>query len=144
MGTLAELKAAKINRKAALGIGIAVDPRRVNRSEESFRANVERLKMYKSKLVVFPRKPTSKKHKRGGATREQCKAVQQVLTKGVFAISQPKLVIKAREATRDEREQNAFAIVRKARTDAKFWGQRAKRAKAKEEKAKQAALKKRK
>jgi len=54
--TLAELKAAKINVKAARGLGIAVDHRRTNRSEESFQANVQRLKLYQSKLVVFPRK----------------------------------------------------------------------------------------
>ncbi len=36
--TLDELKAAKINRKEARGIGIAVDHRRTNRSEEQFQA----------------------------------------------------------------------------------------------------------
>ena len=34
--TLAELKAANVNKKAARGVGIAVDHRRTNRSEESF------------------------------------------------------------------------------------------------------------
>jgi large subunit ribosomal protein L13e len=62
--SLAELKAAKINRKQALGIGIAVDHRRKNKSEESFQVNVDRLKVYKSKLVVFPRNATSKRVKK--------------------------------------------------------------------------------
>lgn len=54
-------QAAGISRKAALGIGISVDHRRKNRSEEAFQQNVARLKLYKSKLVVFPRNPTSKR-----------------------------------------------------------------------------------
>ena len=37
-------------------IGIAVDHRRKNRSAESLQANVQRLKEYKSKLIIFPRK----------------------------------------------------------------------------------------
>jgi large subunit ribosomal protein L13e len=54
--TFDELKAAGINRKEARSIGIAVDYRRRNRSEESLQRNVERLQLYKSKLIVFPRR----------------------------------------------------------------------------------------
>merc|ERR1712232_1369561 len=54
--TLEELKEAGVNRKEARGLGIAIDHRRRNRCEESLQANVQRLKEYKSKLVVFPRR----------------------------------------------------------------------------------------
>merc|ERR1719422_2194346 len=54
--TLEELKEAKIPRKLAPTIGIAVDHRRKNRSMESLQMNVERLKLYKSKLLIFPNK----------------------------------------------------------------------------------------
>ena len=37
-------------------IGIACDHRRKNRSTDSLQANVQRLKEYKSKLIVFPKK----------------------------------------------------------------------------------------
>ena len=47
---------AKIGRKEALGIGIAVDFRRRNKCNESLQLNVQRLKKYKARLVVFPRK----------------------------------------------------------------------------------------
>ena len=50
------LQAAGISAKIAPTIGIAVDHRRKNRSTESLQANVQRLKEYKSKLIVFPRK----------------------------------------------------------------------------------------
>jgi large subunit ribosomal protein L13e len=51
-----ELKEAGISRKTALGLGIVVDHRRRNLSVEGKSLNVERLKSYKERLVVFPRK----------------------------------------------------------------------------------------
>jgi large subunit ribosomal protein L13e len=42
-------------------LGIAVDHRRRNASEESLEMNVNRLKEYKAKLIVFPRKTRGKK-----------------------------------------------------------------------------------
>ena len=52
--TLAELKASGINKKLARTIGIAVDPRRRNKSVESWQTNTERVEEYKSKLILFP------------------------------------------------------------------------------------------
>jgi large subunit ribosomal protein L13e len=49
-------QAAGINRKFAQTIGISVDHRRTNKSEESLNANVDRLKSYKARLVIFPRR----------------------------------------------------------------------------------------
>ena len=47
-------------------IGIAVDYRRRNRSVESLQLNVQRLKEYKSKLILFPKK--AGEPKKGDAT----------------------------------------------------------------------------
>ena len=55
------MQAAGISCKVAPTIGIAVDHRRKNRSAESLQANVQRLKEYKSKLIVFPRKASKPK-----------------------------------------------------------------------------------
>lgn len=55
------LQAAGIHKKTARTIGIAVDPRRRNRSTESLQANVQRLKEYRSKLILFPRKASAPK-----------------------------------------------------------------------------------
>lgn len=52
--TLAELKASGLNRRFAKTIGIAVDPRRRNKSIESLQTNAQRLKEYKAKLILFP------------------------------------------------------------------------------------------
>ena len=59
--TLTELKEAGINRKEARSIGIAVDHRRTNKSQEALDINVQRLTDYKAKLVVFPRKGAAPK-----------------------------------------------------------------------------------
>jgi large subunit ribosomal protein L13e len=52
--TLSELKASGLNKRFARTIGIAVDPRRRNKSVESLQANAQRLKEYKAKLILFP------------------------------------------------------------------------------------------
>jgi large subunit ribosomal protein L13e len=51
-------------------IGIAVDYRRKNRSEEGLNENVQRLKAYQSKLVLFP-KASSKGKKIGKARKAE-------------------------------------------------------------------------
>jgi len=130
--TLEELKEAGINRHTALTIGVAVDHRRRNRSDKSFKTNVQRLKEYRSKLILFPR---DKKHpKSGEATAEdQAKPEQQT---GVL------LPIKPRSAKLEvvnladiDPKQSAYATLRKARSDARLIGVRALRAKKKAEEA---------
>jgi len=125
--TFAELKAAQINKKQARGIGIAVDHRRENRSEESFQANVQRLKLYKSKLVVFPRRNT-KRLRAGDSTKERRSAAVQVLSKATLPIQAPAAELQIRKITKEEREDKVYAKVRKARTDQKRAGARTKRA----------------
>merc|ERR1711874_581012 len=74
--TLDELKAAGINKKTARSVGISVDYRRRNLSMESLQQNVQRLKEYKSELIVFPRKEG--KPKKGDATPEELKLAKQL------------------------------------------------------------------
>jgi len=137
--TLSELKAAKINRYEARGLGIAVDHRRKNRSEESLTLNANRLKIYRSKLVIFPRNPTSKRVKKGDSTKEELKAAKQVSTEAVFPISVTESRLKPRKITKEEHGAEVRKTLRKAHTDAKLWGAREKRAK---DKANEAAGKK--
>jgi len=62
--TYRELKLSGINRIDAKNIGIAVDRRRRNKSLQSLRNNVSRLKAFKAKLLVFPTENAIKKAKR--------------------------------------------------------------------------------
>lgn len=50
--SLLELKQAKLTPKYARTVGIKVDHRRRNRSQEVLTRNVQRLELYKSKLTV--------------------------------------------------------------------------------------------
>lgn len=54
--TLEELKGVSLHPQKAMKIGITVDYRRQNHSEESLTRNIERLKEYLTKLVVLPKK----------------------------------------------------------------------------------------
>jgi len=128
--TLDELKEAKVRRKEALTIGIPVDHRRKNRSDESLQLNVQRLKTYRSKLIIFPK--NAKKPKNADSeSAETSTAVQQKGT--VLPIKQLWTKEKARPITEEERAVSAYATLRKARSDARLVGVREVRRKAKEE-----------
>ncbi|RUS80604.1 hypothetical protein EGW08_011614 [Elysia chlorotica] len=132
--TLEELKAAGINKKAARGIGIAVDYRRRNMSVESQQQNIQRLKEYKTKLVVFPRKES--KPRKGDASPEELKLVKQSKAPAVLPL-QPKFKPeKSRVPTEDERKHNTFVVLKQARVNAKLFGLREKKRRETEEKDK--------
>lgn len=124
--TLQELKAAKIDKNFAKTIGIAVDYRRRNKSVESLQANVQRLKEYRSKLILFPRKLS--KPKKGDANAEEIKMATQ-LSGPVMPITQVHKGEKARVITDEESKFSAFTQLRQARAHARLLGIRQKRAK---------------
>jgi hypothetical protein len=61
-----------MNSKFAKTVGVAVDYRRRNKSIESVLLNAQRLKEYKSKLILFPIN-NKKKLRAGEATEEERK-----------------------------------------------------------------------
>ena len=61
-----------IGKKEAQTIGISVDYRRRNRSVEGMQANVQRLKEYKSKLILFPKKAGQPKKGDAGVSTNFC------------------------------------------------------------------------
>jgi len=137
--SLAELKAAAIPRKLAPTIGISVDPRRQNLSEESLKANIERLQEYKKRLILFPRRHG--KTKTGDATAEDVKAAKQGDTLTSIASILPITnVVEFTEAKigSAEKTDSPYKTLRAARSEARLVGVRAKRAQAKadEDKAK--------
>merc|ERR1719324_2135918 len=102
--TLAELREAKIAPKLARTIGIAVDHRRRNRCTESLQENVNRLKLYKSKLLIFPRGSGKKCVKQGDTPRSELQNVAQNTLKEIIPV--PKLArrVKSRKITNEEKE----------------------------------------
>uniref|UniRef100_F1MK30 60S ribosomal protein L13 n=1 Tax=Bos taurus TaxID=9913 RepID=F1MK30_BOVIN len=124
--SLEELRVAGIHKKVARTIGISVDPRRRNKCTESLQANVQRLKEYRSKLILFPRKPSAPK--KGDSSAEELKLATQ-LTGPVMPIRNVYKKEKARVITEEEKNFKAFASLRMARANARLFGIRAKRAK---------------
>uniref|UniRef100_A0A2I3RLQ3 Large ribosomal subunit protein eL13 n=1 Tax=Pan troglodytes TaxID=9598 RepID=A0A2I3RLQ3_PANTR len=111
--SLEELRVAGIHKKVAQIVGIAVDPRRRNKSI----ANVQRLKEYLSKLIFFLRN-----------SAEELKLATQ-LTGPVMPTRNVYKKEKARIVTEEEKNVKAFASLCMARANARLFGIRAKRAK---------------
>jgi len=134
--TIEELKAAEIPRNLAITIGIAVDHRRQNRSEEGLAANVERLKEFKDKLILFPRRVG--RPKKGDASKEEVADLHSSTAVGqrisnLFPIVPGDAAISERVITAEEKEDSAHRKLRLARSNARLVGVRRKRQKAKDD-----------
>jgi len=126
--SLEELKEAGIPRKLAPTIGIAVDHRRKNRSLESLQENVNRLKAYKSNLLIFPRHRNVKKPKAMDASPEEAKTAVQA--EGVLLpITKAAHVVEKIAITADLKAAPAYSKLRIERMNARLVGIRAKKAK---------------
>jgi len=121
--TLAELKEAGIGRKEARGVGIIVDHRRRNISEEGKKLNVERLKEYKTRLIVFPRK--AGKPKKGDSSPEELKAAT---TRATLSLPEAYPAEAPRKITDEERAFDAYKTLRTARAHQRHEGARKVRA----------------
>jgi len=121
--TFEELKEAGVNRKEALTIGIAVDHRRRNRSAESLQINVQRLKEYKSKLIVFPRNRA--KPKAGDSEPAELDTAEQL--KGtIIPVPEASKELETMAITDEMKEEEVFHKIRVARADYRLFGVRQK------------------
>ncbi|GJY74001.1 60S ribosomal protein L13-1-like protein [Tanacetum coccineum] len=138
--SLEELKAAGIPKKLAPTIGIAVDHRRRNRSLEGLQANVQRLKTFKAKLVIFPRRARKTKTALLVLAQEMkvcCydwrKDEKELATATqvqgpVLPILREKPTTELVKVTEEMKSFNAFAKIRLERTNKRHQGARLKRA----------------
>lgn len=129
------LQEAGIPRLVAPTIGIAVDFRRQNLSEESLTVNVARLKAYKERLIVFPRKGA--KHPKAGDSKDIDLSSTQTISNIGAALPIIPVGSGVTEIKKSDMpaaiEGGAFKALRKARSDARLVGAREKRAKDKAE-----------
>ncbi|CAH8365172.1 unnamed protein product [Eruca vesicaria subsp. sativa] len=123
--TLEELKAAGIAKKLASTIGISVDHRRRNHSLEGLQSNVQRLKTYKAKLVVFPRR--SRVVKAGDSTQEELANATQVQG-DYMPIASEKIAMELVKVTADMKAFKAYDKIHLERTNKRHAGVRANRA----------------
>jgi large subunit ribosomal protein L13e len=105
--TLEEIKTAGLNPRYARTIGIAVDHRRSNKSQESLDLNVARLTAYKANLVVLKK----------GEIGEQLKGTIQ-------PIDRSKPALEMLEVTDALKSSKAFTSMRLARQETKVSGYR--------------------
>ncbi|CCW59734.1 unnamed protein product [Phytomonas sp. EM1] len=127
--TPTELRAAGLTPRYAATIGICVDARRKNKSEEGMNINVQRLKTYLSKLVLFPL--NHKKPQKGDASEEDIKAATQDSSRfGDAAVGpvQYPAAEKPRKVTSEEQTKNVYKFLKKNHSAVRFFGARKARA----------------
>jgi large subunit ribosomal protein L13e len=133
-------QAAGIPRKLAPTIGISVDHRRQTTSEETLALNVQRLKSYRARLILFPLK--AGQHKKLDSSPEDLKLVSDAdkIVKSVGSVLPVQTgtgveaaISEIKKGDMPEGEKEAYVKLRKARADQRHAGMREKRAKAKAE-----------
>ena len=124
-----ELLKAKLTPHFARTVGIAVDHRRHDESEEALQLNVQRLESYKSKLILFPRRADKlKKGEIPEATADKVKAAtHQNITKHVIAKPDRKVRQTPRKITKEHSALKAFRKLRTLRVNEKYRGKREKK-----------------
>jgi len=124
--SLDELKEAGIPVKLAPTIGVAVDWRRKNKCLESLQENANRLKAYKAKLILFPRKKTAKA---GDSSATDCATATQYagevmrIKAGIAPVALESVAI-----TAEMKAVKAYQKLRVERMNARLMGFRKKRA----------------
>ena len=124
--TLLELKKAGINAQFAKTVGISVDHRRTNKSEESLNLNVEKLKKYSEKLVLLPKTAGKPKRAPKGMISDSVDVAQtvQVLNSQVLANPVVKLREKPVTITKDMKEFSAYKTLAYEKLNKKWAGKR--------------------
>jgi len=126
--TLIELKEAGISKSLAPTIGISVDFRRQNLSDEGLAANVARLKAYKDRLILLPRKSNAPKK---GDTKTDVAKLDKVASIAsalpIASVATGFTEIKKSEIPAAV-EGGAYAKLRNARATARYQGAKEKRA----------------
>jgi len=135
--TLQEIKAAGLGAAFARTIGIAVDHRRKNKSVEAFQINVQRLKQFREKLVLFPRHENKpKKGLVNDANPEVVKSIesQQNSDRVLFGLPEEPKGDVAVTITKDMKDRKVYRELRQEWVNQYYEGIRKKKAgEAKEE-----------
>lgn len=121
-----ELRVAVIHKKVAQVIGISVDPKKWNKSMESLQSNMQQLKGYQSKLILFPRKLSAPE--KGKNSAEELKLVTQ-LAGVITPMGNVYKKEEARVITEEEKNFKAFTSLSMTSANAWLFGIWVKRAK---------------
>jgi len=125
--TPAELKAVGLSSRTARTIGISVDMRRKNKSEEGFNRNVDRLKEYMAKVVILSKKEISKRKGQPSFGLENS-------VRKLADVSVPEQKMEVMKLSAVKGLGSAYGTLRYARHQKKMLGARAKAAAAEDKK----------
>ncbi|EFC47710.1 60S ribosomal protein L13 [Naegleria gruberi] len=112
-----ELKQAGIPLQFAKTVGIAIDTRRKDLSEERLQANVQRLQEYKQRVVLFPRKKGTVK--KGPIADAQVAKAESQVRGTVLPVKREVAVVETRDISAQEKESSAVKSIVKARKSIK-------------------------
>ena len=102
-----EIKAVGLNKHFARSIGIDVDTRRTNKSNESLQRNIQRLKEYLDKLVLLPKKEGEPKKGGYGKLNDCVESVTTVQNTDRVILPLKKGPV-AQKSKKISKEMNAF------------------------------------
>ena len=89
--------------------------------------NVQRLKEYRRKLILFPKNP--KKVKKGEATEEEVKMATQLKGKTVMPLKKQKFTLDTPQLINPKvQKADCYSMLIEARSTQRKWGMRAKKA----------------
>merc|ERR1719183_50876 len=125
--TLLELKTAKITAAFARTVGISVDHRRTNTSAGQLQRNVDRLNMYREKLILFPRREGKPKKGCINDSPNVAAADACIWSSGNAAIVPVADGEAFGKITAEDKAAKTFFTLRKARTDCRYNGRRIKK-----------------
>lgn len=126
--TLQELKAAGVTARNAKTIGISVDHRRTTTSQEQLDMNVNRLKAYTSKLVLFPRRENKpKKGFLADSTADKLKAAHTQPAGVTMPIQKKESAVEYAKITAEDQKAKVYHSLRSLRTNQHYHGRRIKR-----------------
>jgi large subunit ribosomal protein L13e len=126
--TLQELKAAGVTARNAKTIGISVDHRRTTTSQEQLDMNVNRLKAYTSKLVLFPRRENKpKKGFLADSTADKLKAAHTQPAGVTMPIQKKESAVEFAKITAEDQKRKVYHSLRSLRTNQHYHGRRIKR-----------------
>jgi large subunit ribosomal protein L13e len=136
--TIDEIKKAGLGVAFARSIGISVDHRRKNKSVEALQINLQRLKAYKEKLVLFPRHgDKARKGLVNDANPDLIKAVSEQNTDRVLlGLPQDSKDIEVVTITKDMKNRQCYRETRQAWVNQYYGGIRDKKKAAEAEKDK--------
>jgi len=127
--TLDEIKKAGLGVAFARSIGVSVDHRRKNKSVEALQINVQRLKAYKEKVVLFPRHgDKARKGLVNDANPEATKAIADQNTDRVLlGLPQESKEIETVTLTKELRDRKVYKETRQLWVNQYYGGVREKR-----------------